>query len=195
MTPRKREEILEYRKLMDYPWHSPPHTVTTKTLYHLSAACFEHKHIIGYSPERMALFAKKLLVLLDTQAEKVLAWCVLPNHYHALIQTMDLQNILYEIGKMHGRLSNAWNREENSRGRKCWYRCTDRAMRTKRHKLVTLNYINHNPVHHRYVTKWDAWPFSSAGEYLKTTPHDIIVERWKKYPLLDFGKGWDDPDL
>ena len=58
----------------------------------------------------------------DTQ-EYVVAWCVLPNHYHLLLATSDILEFLEQeqLGKMHGRTSFNWNGEEKQRGRKVWY--------------------------------------------------------------------------
>ena len=68
-------------------------------------------------------------------------------------------------------------------------------MRTERHKWVTLNYIHNNPVHHGYVERWQDWPFSSAHSYLEKFGIQKATEIWTEYPLLDYGKGWDDPKL
>ena len=62
MTASQREEALRLRKARGYPKHSPPHFDTTgETTYLVSAACFEHAPIIGFSPERMAQCEEALL--------------------------------------------------------------------------------------------------------------------------------------
>ena len=124
-----------------------------------------------------------------------MAWCILPNHYHALIETTDVFAVLAELGRMHGRTSFAWNGEENSRRRKVWFRAVERAMRSERHYWATVNYVLHNPVHHGYVEKWEEWPFSSAREYLERLGREAAMRAWREYPILDYGKGWDDPEL
>lgn len=143
----------------------------------------------------MAIFEKSLLETLSTHTRKVLAWCVLPNHYHALVETLDLQKTIKMIGQLHGRIFYFWNEEEGKKGGKCWHRCADRAIRTERHQWVTLNYIHHNPVHHGYVGRWYDWPFSSAKDYLEGVSPEMAKARWKDYPLKDYGKGWDDPGI
>ena len=99
------------------------------------------------------------------------------------------------IGQLHGRTSFEWNGQDNTRGRKVWYRCVERSMRNERHRWATLNYIHNNPVHHGYVQRWQDWPFGSAIEYLEHVGAEQAGEIWRKYPVLDYGKGWDDPDL
>lgn len=195
MTKKQKEETLKRRKIQGCPWHGPPHHMSHNTLYHITAACYEHKHIIGESVERMADFEKQLMEELLKQSKKVLAWCVLPNHYHALIDSKRILNVLKGLGQLHGRTSYFWNKADNKKGRKCWHRCVERAMRTERHKWVTLNYVHHNPVHHKYVDQWQEWPFSNAKSYLESISPEIAEERWRGYPLLDYGKGWDESDL
>jgi putative transposase len=120
------------------------------------------------------------------------AWCVLPNHWHALVRTDDLKLLLKEIGQLHGRASFQWNQEDDARGRKCWHRCADRRIRTDRHYYVAGNYIHHNPVKHGYVGKWEEWPYSSAGDYIAEAGRETVLKQWKEYPILDMGEGWDD---
>ena len=99
LTPKQREELLAWRKERGYPWHSPPHRPNFGHLrFLLSAACYEHRHYIGHSPERMDTFARDLLEVFATQAAEVFGWCVLPNHYHALVEAPNVKALLHELG-------------------------------------------------------------------------------------------------
>jgi putative transposase len=195
MTPEQRREALEGRKKLRRPWHGPPHRQSDQETYHLSAACYEHKPIIGTSPRRMADFEAQLLDALCPCAKEIFAWCVLPNHYHVLLEVTDLEALSPKIKELHGPLAFEWNGEERARGRKVWHRFADRAIRSEAHFRSTMNYDHHNPVHHGYVKRWQDWPFSSAAAWLEEVGEDRAAEIWKDYPLLDYGKGWDDPSL
>ena len=120
---------------------------------------------------------------------------MLPNHYHALIETSDILGVLNDLGRMHGRLSYCWNGEENTRGRQVWCGVSERYMRTDAHFWATLNYVHNNPVHHGYAGCWQDWPFSSAQEYLAEMGRTFAEKTWREYPILDYGKGWDDAKL
>jgi putative transposase len=195
LTPDQRTELLVRRKENGYPWHSPPHRPNFGQLqFHVTAACFEHRHYIGHSAERMDGFARDLLEVFASHANQTFAWSVLPNHYHALVEAPDILGLLRELGQLHGRTSHAWNGAENSRGRKVFFRAVERAMRSDRHYWATLNYVHHNPVHHGYVERWTDWPWSSAEEYLSQTGADEAKRIWQEYPLGDYGKGWDDAE-
>lgn len=179
-----------------HPWHSPPHRPNFGHLrFLINAACYEHHHHIGHSPERMEQFSCDLLAVLRDHARQIYAWVVLPNHYHALVEAPDIKGLLCELGTLHGRTSFKWNGEENTRGRQVFYRSVERAMRSDRHYFATLNYVHHNPVRHGYVARWTDWPWSSSGEYLAAQGADEAKRIWREYPLKDYGDGWDDPGI
>ena len=60
------------------------------------------------------------------------------------------------------------------------------------HFYAVRNYIYNNPVKHGYVNKWTEWTFSSAQEYIDDVGKDEAAMFWKKYPVCDMGKGWDE---
>jgi putative transposase len=189
----ERERLVNERKARRLPWHSPPHLE-----YHgnqrfiLTAACFEHRHIIGKSTERMAQFESELLKSCKNFGAKIFAWCILPNHYHIILQTDKIRELQKKVlGQLHGRTSYRWNSGDDLRGRKVWFRSVERPLKSKRHFLASVNYVHHNPVKHGFVAKWTDWPFSSARNFIEAIGKVRATEIWKKYPILDYGKDWD----
>ena len=140
----------------------------------------------------MAAFEEALLATVRERSVSVTAWVVLPNHYHILATTSSARALLTALGRLHGRISKAWNDEENSRGRQVWCKAAETGMKTDRHYWATINYIHHNPVKHRYVSRWQDWPFGSAGSFLEKLGRETAVELWREYPVEDYGRGWDD---
>lgn len=145
--------------------------------------------MLGYRRERMEDFTAALLTVLSRHATQTFAWVVLPNHYHVLAEIPDLHELLTALGRLHGRCSFAWNGEENRRGRRVFYRVTDRAMRSERHYFATLNYVHHNPVRHGYVHRWTDWPWSSASMFLEAMGRAETERLWRAFPLGDYGAG------
>jgi putative transposase len=195
LSEKDRNELLDYRKKQKLPWHSPPRIINYKTHYLITAACYEHKHILGTPLSRIETFEKKLLKKLETLTENIFAWVILPNHYHILIQTKSIITVLRAIGKIHGATSHQWNGEENKRGRKVWCGAAETVIKSERHFYATLNYIHHNPVRHRYVTQWIDWPFSSAHQFFADLEREEVNKLWKEYPIDQYGKEWDPPDM
>lgn len=188
----QREALLEWRRAVKRPWHSPPHRPNFgRFRFHIAAACYEHAPHIGYSLERIDSFSAALLDVVRHYSDSIICWCVLPNHYHLLVKTPNILRLVYELGRFHGRTSFTWNTQENTRSRKVFHRATDRAMRSDRHFWATVNYIHHNPVHHRYTERWTEWRWSSAADYLDAMGRDQAEEIWRNYPVLDYGAKWD----
>ena len=72
MSPQERVRALELRRARHLPWHSPPHLDLQGTRqYLISAACYEHHHIIGKSA--LQLDPLSLLVTVDNNVPHVLS--------------------------------------------------------------------------------------------------------------------------
>jgi putative transposase len=196
LTPQQRTEVLADRVRHGRPRHSVPHIVSdTTTCYLVTAACFEHQPIIGDSPERMRTFEAEFVERLNKNCRQVVAWTVLPNHYHALVDAVDIRALLRELGQLHGRSSFQWNGEANQRGRQVWCNAAETVMKSEGHYYASWNYVLHNAVHHGYVQKWTEWPYCSAEQYLAAMGREEAVRIWHSYPLYDYGKDWDPPGL
>lgn len=195
LTPEQRAAVLCERKLQRRPWHSPPHVASDTEFYHLTAACYEHQPVIGASLERMAAFETELVTTLGQTCLCSFAWVVLPNHYHALVQTKEVKAVLGALGRLHGRTSYRWNGEDQRRGRKVWFNAVETAMKSEGHFWATLNYVLHNPVRHGYVERWQEWPYSNAEEYLESTGRGEAERIWREYPILEMGTDWDPPGM
>jgi putative transposase len=191
MTPQQRKRVLGMRKFLRIPWHCPPHCDMGEGIYLVSAACYQHTPIVGKTPERMAECEEQLLEICRSHSSEVHGWCILPNHYHMLLHSADINTLLAQLGRYHGRSSFYWNGQDGCRGRHVWHCDMERSMRSERHFWASLNYVHNNPVKHGYVRKWQDWPFSSAGNYLKTVGHEVAEEIWHRYPVFGYGKEWD----
>lgn len=99
----------------------------------------------------------------DGQRYALLAWCVMPNHVHALIAT----NAEIELGQV----VHAWKRFTTRRINQLLERAEpvwakdyfDRYIRNDEHFETTKSYIERNPVVAGLCDIPKAWPFSSAG--------------------------------
>jgi putative transposase len=97
----------------------------------------------------------------DGQEYRLLAWCVMPNHVHLLVeiwQTPMVQLIkdwkgysARHINRVLGRSGKLWQDEY-------W----DRYVRDEAHYRKVLHYIENNPVKAGLVKSPEQWPFSSA---------------------------------
>ena len=191
MTEDERRNVMNYRRLMKFPLHAPPHFGDEIGVYLLTAANYEPAHIMTSEQRRME-FEDKIMSLLATLPEtEVRAWCILPNHYHLVVRML-LPAFKAAITRLHNGTSTQWNREDNTPGRKVWHHFSDRAIRSDRHYWVAVNYVNTNAVRHGYVKKSAEWPTSSFRCHLDELGLDRMKELWAEYPIGEMGKGWDE---
>jgi len=88
LSQEDREETVRHRKFRKQPWHAPPHWEYEGNIrFIISASCYRHKPIIGYSQPRMSKCETAVLQACADVEAKVYAWCILPNHYHILVLT------------------------------------------------------------------------------------------------------------
>ena len=193
LNDEQRTKALAERMGRRLPWHRPPHReFAGPVTFIITAACYEHRHVIGASPSRMGEFEKTILEACKSTGANLFAWCILPNHYHLLTRTENIKELRKEIGKAHGRTARAWNLEDECTGRKVWFNYVDRDMKSQRHYWASLNYVHHNAVHHGYATNWRDWPYSSVHQYLDEMGREEAARIWREYPVLEYGKGWDE---
>lgn len=189
----ERKEILEERKKQGYPLHAPPHPFREEGTYLITAATYEHQHIL-LTPERRTEFEGLLLESFQDVGAVIIAWVILPNHYHVLLSVETLEIISDVLQYIHGSTSYRWNNEDGLTGqRKVWYRFSDRAIRNESHLQRAFNYLHYNPVKHGYVDDVYNWRWSSLFLYEDEKGKGWLRENWKKHkPSDQFGKGWDD---
>lgn len=193
LSPKEREEIVNYRRAQGYPLHAPPHPFREAGTYLISAANFEHQAVMN-SPQRRTEFETQLLNSMKEIANTLIAWVVLPNHYHVLINIQSLDDVSAALKHLHGTTSREWNIEDDLTGnRRVWYRFVDTLIRNKMHLHMAFNYIHYNPVKHGYVCDPYDWTWSSLQMYYEDKGKNWLEEQWATFkPSSDFGKGWDD---
>jgi putative transposase len=190
LTPEERTELVQQRRAHGYPPHAPPHPVRDQPFYLLTATCYEHTCHMESQPRRQQV-SDALFEQFITSGMEIRAWVVLPNHYHLLAHVTDFDALGGIFRLVHGPTARYWNLEDNSPGRKVWYRFTDRAIRSERHYYATLNYIHYNPVKHGWVTSPYDWMDSSIHWYLEYRGREWLRDSWTRYPVRDYGRGWD----
>lgn len=101
------------------------------------------------------------LLRLDGERYRLLAWCVMPNHVHVVIdQTSDLPGTVRrwkswtarEINRAIDRQGQLWRREY-----------FDRFARNEKHLQTMIHYVENNPVTAGLVGAVEEWAWSSAS--------------------------------
>jgi putative transposase len=193
LSTEERNAIVEDRRKRGFPFHQPPHPFRGEGNYLITAVNFEHKTIMA-EPDRRSAFEKILLSGFQEIGAEIIAWVILPNHYHILveIETLDLVSSL--LKQIHGATSHEWNRQDSLIGkRRVWYRFTDRKIRNDTHLKQSIHYIHYNPVKHGLINDVYDWRWSSLFLYINDERMELENEQWRRFnPPEDFGNGWDD---
>ncbi len=191
LTTEQRQALIEQRIARGFPTHSPPHIQQDDTLYLLSATCYNHA-IIMQSPNRREELLNAIFKRFIQNGYEIHAWVVLPNHYHVLAHVMEFDLLSSIFRQILGFTSYDWNKDDACQGRKVWFRYTDRLIRSERHYYTTLNYIHYNPVKHGWSNSAYEWKASSLHWYLEQNGREWLRNLWSKYPVRNYGRGWDD---
>jgi len=191
MSWEEQAAVLAARKALRRPWHAPPHFAQSQGFYLISAACYEHEPLLAACGRRDEWESALKQSLGNAAALRLCGWVVLPNHYHLLLDG-DLQTFARLVARLHNGKATQWNREDGMRGRKVWHHFSDRSIRSERHYYASLNYIHANPVKHGYAATPGGWPWSSFNLYMEEFGRDRLADWWRRYPVGDYGSGWDD---
>ena len=114
----------------------------------------------------MAAVVKDALTHQDGRRYRLLAWCIMPNHVHVLIEPAYSLPRIVQAWKSY---STRWMLENNERlglgmpGRSLWMRdYWDRFIRDDQHLETAIHYIHQNPVKAGLCQSAEAWRWSSA---------------------------------
>ncbi|CAM3523974.1 REP-associated tyrosine transposase [Polaromonas hydrogenivorans] len=115
---------------------------------------------------RVAAVMQDTLQKFDGERYRLIAWCIMPNHVHVLIEpTTSLPKIVQSWKSYTGRWALLHNAELGLGvpGHAFWMRdYWDRYIRHERHLQSVIHYIHENPVKAGLCQTAQDWPFSSA---------------------------------
>jgi REP element-mobilizing transposase RayT len=110
----------------------------------------------------IATLVQDVLLHFDGQRYRLLAWCLMPNHVHVVIEVPDgrsLSDIVRSWKTFTARLANI----QLGRAGPFWHAdYFDRYMRNEEHLLQTIEYVENNPVKAGLAGLPSDWMWSSA---------------------------------
>lgn len=131
-----------------------------------------HKHIARYEDashgacwlreERIAALVEDALLHFDGQRYRLIAWCLMPNHVHFLVETWEgwpLKSLVHSWKSYTAHRAN----QVLGRSGEFWFReYFDRFIRDERHFRSVVEYIEQNPVKAGFARTREEWRWSSA---------------------------------
>jgi REP element-mobilizing transposase RayT len=137
-----------------------------------------NKQLIFFKPDNYIYFLQKVRKFVYPNGE-ILAYCLMPNHFHLLVyaddktvQTVKIgnteRNILSEgIRNLLQTYTKAINKQNNTTG--SLFQQNTKAKEiirgSKLYDLICFHYIHQNPMKAKLVKKMEEWPYSSFPDY------------------------------
>ena len=127
---------------------------------------------------------------------EVVAYCLMPNHFHLLIYVDEVQNLpsgkmqilQRKIGTLQSSYTRAINIQEKRTGALFQPKCKVLEVSTE-HASVCFHYIHQNPLKAGLCRSLEAWGYSSFNEYLDSETYaKSICSREVAYHLLGIPK-------
>ncbi len=112
---------------------------------------------------RIAEMVQQALLHFDGERYRLLAWCVMPNHVHVLVECMEGWPLADVVHSWKSYTAKEANRTLGREGRFWEPEYFDRFTRNEEHFRRTVAYIENNPIIAGLCGHSGDWPFSSAG--------------------------------
>jgi putative transposase len=111
--------------------NNPPHLFRQDALYMITGSIYQKKPLVRQE-RRKAEWLRTFLQASTMYHWQVIAWVVLDNHYHAIVESPENPLTLSKfVGSYHKYLARLWNIDDNQPGRKVWWNYWDRCIRSE----------------------------------------------------------------
>ena len=111
---------------------------------------------------RAADLVETALLHFDTERYRLIAWCVMPNHVHTMIEPFEGFPLPRLLHSWKSYTSKEINKSLGSEGQLWFEEYHDRFIRDERHFHASVAYIENNPVKAGLCREAGDWVFSSA---------------------------------
>ena len=112
----------------------------------------------------LATIVQDALIHFDQERFRLLAWVIMPNHVHLLIETFPSFPVSKLMSSLKSFTAKEINRRLNRTGHVWQREYFDRMVRDADHYRTAVGYIHMNPVKAKLVREPQQWRFSSAAD-------------------------------
>jgi putative transposase len=125
--------------------------------------------------------------LLPDSALQIWAYCLMPNHIHAVVVPQHPDALARYFGKLHKKYAQITNFRYEWSGH-LWQNRFYSVVMDEQHTLTALRYVERNPVRSGIAKYPQDWPWSSARGNLQRLNDPLIPDR----PALSVVPNWSD---
>ena len=133
-----------------------------------------HRLPIFREPENYLFVIQRLKKYSRQYNLTVIAYCLLPNHYHLLIRQDDKHPASLLPQYTFNSYSKAYNRRYHHSGTLFEGNFKAKPVQDEAYLLTLCRYIHTNPVKHGLVSQIEAWPYSNYPEWIQARPGSLV---------------------
>jgi len=169
--------------------------LTVPGIYHIYNRG-NNQQTIFYSEENYYYFLRKCHKYLRPHGD-ILAWCLMPNHFHFLINVNDeslkpvksggiiMPAITNGFRLLQSSYAKGANKQLNRSGNLFQQKTKARLVSGEDYYSITaFHYIHQNPVTANLVSKPEDWPYSSFPDYI-TLRNGTLCNKERAFELID----------
>ncbi|MCF7921169.1 MAG: transposase [Candidatus Marinimicrobia bacterium] len=142
-------------------------------IYHVFNRGWNHKQIF-YSEENYRYLTEKIATTKERFGIDVIAYCLMPNHYHLLVQQNSEIPVSKWLQYIFNGYSQAINKQEGRKGTLFEGRPKHILIEGDKYFQELIAYIHFNPVAAGLVSEAAEWEFSNCQEWLGKRDSTLI---------------------
>ncbi len=149
----------------------------------------EHYHVYNRGAGRQEIFRERDNYLFPLRRLKryagtlhiaVIAYCLMPNHYHFLLRQDGEQPVSLLLQRIFNSYTKAFNRRYGRRGTLFEGRYKAVHMDEDGYLLHLSRYIHANPVKDGLVSRLEEWPYSNYSEWVGTRKGTLVDQAFTR---------------
>jgi putative transposase len=141
--------------------------------YHVYNRGVERRRIFA-SEENYLFLLRRVKAYLADEALAVIAYCLMPNHYHLLLRPEKEGALAHFLQRAFNSYTQAFNRQQGRTGTLFEGRAKSIMVDDERYVLALCRYIHLNPVQAGLVSEPSAWPYSNYLEWIGQRPGTLV---------------------
>ena len=128
-----------------------------------------------FHEERNYIYLLQLLKKVTGECQiSVIAYCLLPNHYHWLLRQDGEVSVGKAVGRVFGSYSQAFNKAYERTGTLFEGPFKALEVDSESYFLTLCRYIHRNPVHHGFVAAPEDWLYSNYLEWIEQRAGTLV---------------------
>lgn len=133
-----------------------------------------NRDTIFRQPENYLFFLERVNKYIKSHDIRVIAYCLMPNHYHFLLRQNQETGISAFIQAIFNSYSKAFNKMYNRTGTLFQGRFQSVHIEKENYLIHLCRYIHRNPIEANLVTHLEEWPYSNYLEWIEIRNGSIV---------------------